>query len=107
MYMITARNGKVMFLHLCVILFTGGIFVWEVYVRETPHTVTSGPYASYWNAFLLNIACDARKDMVSKLTLMIILPIVLGHITEDSHEEQTPGLLGRNLHVRSVSVPNG
>ena len=29
-----------------------------------PHTVKSGRYASYWNAFLLNIACDARKDMV-------------------------------------------
>ena len=34
-----------------------GTSVWEVSVREvsvreTPHTVTSGRYASYWNAFL-------------------------------------------------------
>ena len=90
------RCGKVMFLHLCVILFSvcpsihhrshdqGGVSVWGgslsgVFVwvglgpggslgglcpggslsgagllgRETPRTVSSGRYASYWNAFLL------------------------------------------------------
>ena len=91
--------GKVMFLHMSVILFMGGVSVpacttghitwglsrevsvqgglclgglcpggvcWGslskgvsikggVSVRETPRTVTSGRYASYWNAFLLII----------------------------------------------------
>ena len=68
---VTARKrscGKVMFLHLSVILFTrGGLsrgvsvrgclcpgmsLSRGVSVRETPHTVKSGRYASYWNAFL-------------------------------------------------------
>ena len=64
--------GKVMFLHLSVILFTGGrgslsgglcpggalCRVGGVSVRETPyrdrdpHTVKSGRYASYWKVFL-------------------------------------------------------
>ena len=72
--------GKVMFLHLSVILFTGGVSVQEglfpgvsvqgvsvqgvsvqgVSIRETPHTVKSGQYASYWNAFLLHIRVLAR-----------------------------------------------
>ena len=65
--------GKVMFLHLSVILFMGeslsrgvsvqrgslsrGVSVWGSLSRETPHchTVTCGRYASYWNAFLLKV----------------------------------------------------
>ena len=70
--------GKVMFLHLCVILFTGGKGVCPTPppigrpeggwpdppdadppgcrppgCRPTPDTSTSGQYASYWNAFFL------------------------------------------------------
>ena len=41
---------KIMFIHLSVILFTRG---WGLCQGETPHTVKSGRYASYWNAFLL------------------------------------------------------
>ena len=53
--------GKVMFLHMSVILFTGGLpqcslgypppgssLCWEI-------RTTSGRYASYWNAFLLRL----------------------------------------------------
>ena len=49
--------GKVIFLHLSVILFTGGVpgqvhpgisACWEI-------RATSGRYASYWNAFLFGI----------------------------------------------------
>ena len=65
--------GKVMFLHMSVILFTGGvcpIACWDTPPREqtaplgpgTPQRsacweirATSGQYASYWNAFLLVI----------------------------------------------------
>ena len=62
--------GKVMFLHLSVILFRGGVgasgsgvclWVWGVYnpghthplFTPTPPQSTSARYASYWNAFLL------------------------------------------------------
>ena len=59
--------GKVMLLHLCVILFTGGggLPPWESASRglvgqNPPPPIgyygirsTSGRYASYWNAFLL------------------------------------------------------
>ena len=66
---------KVMFLHLSVILFTGGCRGGSlsrgvgsvsrgVSVSEIPHTVTCGRYASYWKAFLfcfeficLNFSC--------------------------------------------------
>ena len=61
--MFTARKrscGKVMFLHLSVILFTGGGLPdkdssgqrppWT----EIPCTVKSGRYASYWNALLFH-----------------------------------------------------
>ena len=34
-------------------LCLGCLYPWEVSVSETPHTVTSRQYASYWNAFLL------------------------------------------------------
>ena len=34
-------------------LCLGYLYRWEVSVSETPHTVTSGRYASYRNAFLL------------------------------------------------------
>ena len=33
----------------------GGLCPGGVSVRESPHTVTSGQYASYWNAFLFRI----------------------------------------------------
>ena len=48
--------GKAMFLHLSVILFTGGSLSGGSLSRETPlycRTVTGGRYASYWNVFLL------------------------------------------------------
>ena len=54
--------GKVMFLHLCVILFTGGGLCPSMHYRShdrwvsvrggLPRLVTSGRYATYWNAFL-------------------------------------------------------
>ena len=61
--------GKVMFLHLSVILFTWGVCQGDLPWTETPsdrdpppktenpldrgtHMVMSGRYASYWNAFL-------------------------------------------------------
>ena len=74
--------GKVMFLHLCVILFTGRSLSGGVSVQvgslsrwalcpggggvsvqvggglcqgDSPCTIQSGRYASYWNAFLLNM----------------------------------------------------
>ena len=74
--------GKVMFLHLCVILFTGrslsgGLCPGGLSVQvgvgslsrcgvsvqgggglcqgDSPCTIQSGRYASYWNAFLLNM----------------------------------------------------
>ena len=61
---ITARKrscGKVLFSHLCVILLTGGgLCPWGRgslsrggLCQGDPHTVQSGQYASYWNAFLL------------------------------------------------------
>ena len=63
--------GKVMFLHLSVILFTGGRGVWQTPQKQPSPPVAepplqnrhpnppprdshcSGQYASYWNAFLL------------------------------------------------------
>ena len=69
--------GKVMFLHLCVIMFTGrslsggslsrgalcpggggvSVQVWRGVLcqGDSPCTIQSGRYASYWNAFLLNM----------------------------------------------------
>ena len=66
--------NKVMFLHLCVILFTrwgagmglcpGGLCPGKFLSVRPPNTVTCGRYASYWNAFLfsfeficLNFSC--------------------------------------------------
>ena len=45
--------GKVMFLHLCVILFTGGggLLTPGGAGQTPPDTSASGQYASYWNAF--------------------------------------------------------
>ena len=52
--------GKVIFIHLSVILFTGGVWQTPLYREDTPWTDTpldtpplpSRRYASYWNAFL-------------------------------------------------------
>ena len=61
-HIFTARKrscGKVRFLHLCVILLTGRVSVRDTCRTETPPgqryppTVTSGRYASHWNASLL------------------------------------------------------
>ena len=60
---ITGRNevaAQVIFLHLIVILFTGGVVSVPPPGPGTPRTTrytpkirsTSGRYASYWNAFL-------------------------------------------------------
>ena len=38
-----------------VSLSNGGVSVWGVSVREIPCTVKRGRYASYWNAFLLEV----------------------------------------------------
>ena len=80
--------SKVIFLLACVILFTGGggLCLWESLsrgslskgvsvqggqcqgdtpVQRSPHTVKSGWYASYWNAFLLK-----------KYIVMNTLPII-------------------------------
>ena len=65
---------------MCVILFTGGgvsvpacstghmtrgSLSRRVSVRETPRTVTSGRYASYWNAFLFS--CNFGKNLPKQL----------------------------------------
>ena len=54
--------GKVMFLHLSVILFTGGV-VWQTPGQKTPPGQTPPPledgYASHWNAFLF---CQVIKQ---------------------------------------------
>ena len=62
--------GKVIFLHLFVILFTGGVCLSACWDTTTPRTMhppqhracwgiwaTSGWYASYWNAYLLFAVC--------------------------------------------------
>ena len=38
----------------------GGVSVRGVSVRETPHTVKSGRYESYWNALLLSMRKQYR-----------------------------------------------
>ena len=63
--------GKVMFLHLSVILFTGGgefLSGRPPLDRDpprqrppAPRTVTSGRYASYWNAFLFTSVIKGTK----------------------------------------------
>ena len=77
-----------MFLHLSVILFTGGslsrevsvqggslsrgvlcqggVSVQGVSVRETPPHIqwTSGQYASYWNAFLFSVLSKSTSGSV-------------------------------------------
>ena len=87
--------GKVMFWHLCVILFTGGSLsqhasqvTWRGGVSvqgvglcpggggglsgRPPVTVTSGRYASYWNAFLLRLSWHADFGFaVCKLRQMV------------------------------------
>ena len=81
--------GKVIFLHLSVILFTGGGLPGKVPTRAgtppgryTPRQVplrqvppamhaglrsTSGRYASYWNAFLLIISLPSSIKINSKI----------------------------------------
>ena len=46
-----------------------GVSVQGVSVRETPHTVTSGRYASYWNAFLFGIIFAEYCKEIKKIGL--------------------------------------
>ena len=62
-----------MFLHLCVILFIGGVVSAQggLCDRDTPHMVMCGRYASYWYAFLFidrNI-CALNERVVDLLSL--------------------------------------
>ena len=40
----------------CLGVSVQGVSVWGVSVMETPRTVMSGRYASYWNAFLFDLS---------------------------------------------------
>ena len=46
-----------------------GVSVQGVSVRETPYTVTSGRYASYWNAFLFGIIFAEYCKEIKKIGL--------------------------------------
>ena len=82
---ITARKrscGNVMFLHLSVILFTGGslcpgggVFVQGVSVTKTlpPVRWKSGRYASYWNAFLSKVNLLEKCFRVKLSTVLRLL----------------------------------
>ena len=50
-------------------LSRGRVSVREIPRTETPRTVTSGRYASYWNAFLLKIIFCQQSQVDSKMIL--------------------------------------
>ena len=78
------QRSKVMFLHVSVILFTvspsrgfsipGGLCPWGgVSVMESPHTVMSGRYTSYWNAFLFICRLKPRRARICQMRFREIL----------------------------------
>ena len=76
--------GKVMFLHLCVILFTGGSLSrgglcpggTGLCQGDPPRTVTCGRYASYSNAFLLLVDSLERENLWFTRRNVVVVVVV-------------------------------
>ena len=67
-----------------------GVSVWGVSVRETPHTVMSKQYASYWNAFLffficLHVQISGGKKATSDKVIRGDTPIALSEAALNSN----------------------
>ena len=90
--------GKVMFLHLSVNRVGG------VSVRETPCTVKSGRYASYWNAFLFH--GRITYGTVIYIQLSIFSDLLLKYeVNHRPYPLQPRGLINRGnwCYVNAVS----
>ena len=82
--------GKVMFLHLCVILFTRGSLSRGngSLSGRPPCTVTCGRYASYWNAFLLLV--DSLERETVGFTRRSVVAVVVVTSTLHHHSVNFP-----------------
>ena len=80
--------GKVMFLHLCVILFTGGSLSLsrgkESLSGRPPCTVTCARYASYWNAFLLLVDSFERETIGFTRRSVVVVVVVISTLHHHS-----------------------
>ena len=103
--------GKVMSLHLCVILYTGGVCPGGVSLSGGG--VTSGRYASYWNAFLfyLLLLCFrlcCNRQLIRMYDLTETDPgTATDFLTEVVHKSRTTNYsYGRKALLMMFTVPD-